>query len=190
MTEQTTDTERQLSELWARIANLEAQCDEAWADLADRESVLLDALDSSGDYLAEISALRDECDELRAKVARVEALARNARARMDVPELRGIRRMLVDLEALESALDMEAALAGGDDRESPSYHDLHITTAEIPRASIFNLPYGYEATCNRVGGWCLWRDKRLVAGEYGDDGLRLDVGGSIIVDSLGGGDRG
>ena len=31
--------------------------------------------------------------------------------------------------------------------------DLHITTAQIPRTSIFNLPYGLQVTCNRVAGW-------------------------------------
>jgi hypothetical protein len=68
---------------------------------------------------------------------------------------------------------------------APSYHDLHITTAEIPRTSIFNLPYGYEVSCNRVGGWCLWRvgHEKVLAGEY-DSGLRLDVAGHVIVDSL------
>lgn len=64
-----------------------------------------------------------------------------------------------------------------------SYHDLHITTAKIRRTSIFNLPYGYEVTCTRVGGWRLWHDGDLIAGEY-DSGLILDVAGSVIVDSL------
>lgn len=77
--------------------------------------------------------------------------------------------------------------------ETPSYHDLHITTAQIPRTSIFNLPYGLEVSCNRVGGWCLWqvdsdsphyRRDTLLAGEYDSKGLRLDVGGVVIVDSL------
>jgi len=66
-----------------------------------------------------------------------------------------------------------------------SYHDLHITTADISRRSIFDMPYGYEVTCTRVGGWKLWRGKEFVAGEYGGmDGLRLDVDGHVIVDSL------
>lgn len=65
----------------------------------------------------------------------------------------------------------------------PSYHDLHVTTAKIPRTSIFNLPYGYEVSCNRVGGWCLWFKDQQVGGEYGG-GLRLDVGGRVICDSL------
>ena len=83
-----------------------------------------------------------------------------------------------------------------DDR--PSYHDLHITTAQIPRTSIFNLPYGLQVTCNRTCGWELWdmnqvqRPKGLpasrgvqIAGEYGSDGewLVLDVAGHVIVDS-------
>ncbi len=64
-----------------------------------------------------------------------------------------------------------------------SYHDLYITTADIPRTSIFNLRYGYEISCNRVGGWCLWLDNKPVASEYGN-GLRLDVAGHVICDSL------
>lgn len=66
---------------------------------------------------------------------------------------------------------------------APSYHDLHITTASIPRTSIFNLAYGYEVSCNRVGGWCLWFNDERVAGEY-DEGLRIDVAGHVICDSL------
>lgn len=70
-----------------------------------------------------------------------------------------------------------------DQTEAPSYHDLHVTTAEIPRTSIFNLPYGYEISCNRVGGWSLWLNGQQVGGEYGD-GLRIDVAGHVICDSL------
>ena len=75
---------------------------------------------------------------------------------------------------------------------SPSYHDLHITTAGIPRARIFDLSYGLEVTCNRVIGWRLYRmgetrhdEPELVAGEYDgpDHWLVLDVDGHVIVDS-------
>lgn len=73
----------------------------------------------------------------------------------------------------------------------PSYHDLHITTAEIPRTSIFNLSYGLQVNCTRVTGWQLWDtatrldDWRLLAGEYEGPGkwLVLDVDGHVIVDS-------
>lgn len=70
--------------------------------------------------------------------------------------------------------------------DKPSYHDLHITTAKIPRTSIFNLPYGLLVTCARTGGWELWETKPdlLLAGEFHDEGLRLDVGDHVIVDSL------
>ena len=67
---------------------------------------------------------------------------------------------------------------------APSYHDLHITTDTYSRTSIFNMPYGYEVTCTRVGGWGLWHDGTQVAGEYEARGLRLDVAGVVIVDSL------
>jgi hypothetical protein len=73
-----------------------------------------------------------------------------------------------------------------------SYHDLHITTAEIPRTSIFNLPYGLEVVCNRVTGWYLTRldgcspgARWVLAGEYDgpDKWLVLDVAGHVILDS-------
>lgn len=81
--------------------------------------------------------------------------------------------------------------------DSPSYHDLHITTAQIPRTSIFNLPYGLQVMCTRTSGWELWDMNQvqhakglppsrgvLVAGEYGGVGkwLVLDVAGHVIVD--------
>lgn len=82
---------------------------------------------------------------------------------------------------------------------APSYHDLYVTTAEIPRTRIFDLPFGVEVSCNRVGGWCLWdtsqdrpsasdpwavyQTPKLLAGEYGDKWLVLDVAGHVIVNS-------
>jgi hypothetical protein len=73
----------------------------------------------------------------------------------------------------------------------PSYHDLHITTAEIDRASIFNLPYNLQVHCTRVGGWQVWHygyiggEVSLVAGEYEgpEKWLILDVAGHVICDS-------
>lgn len=65
-----------------------------------------------------------------------------------------------------------------------SYHDLHITTAFIPRTSIFNLPFNLMVTCTRLGGWELWESQVLLAGEYSQNGLILDVDGNVIVDSL------
>lgn len=81
---------------------------------------------------------------------------------------------------------------------TPSYHDLHITTEKMERISIFNLPFQYRVECCRVSGWQLLymrhhhsyipgEDKfEVVAGEYGGDGkgLRLDVSGYLICDSL------
>ena len=71
----------------------------------------------------------------------------------------------------------------------PSYHDLHITTATIPRTSILNLPFGLEVSCNRVSGWQLWRHgievEQLLAGEFDgpDQWLVLDIAGTVILDS-------
>jgi hypothetical protein len=75
----------------------------------------------------------------------------------------------------------------------PSYHDLFITTDKIKRTSIFNLPFGLEVACTKAAGWCLWRNAwagqpaEMLAGEYDDCGLRLDVAGHVIIDSLGDG---
>ena len=89
------------------------------------------------------------------------------------------------------------------ENEAPSYHDVHVTTARMKRTALSDLPFGYELTCNRVGGWTLWGpnqralDRRIgpfpepmpttgpvqIAGEYGK-GLRVDVGGVVICDSL------
>lgn len=70
----------------------------------------------------------------------------------------------------------------------PSYHDLHITTKDIPRTSIFNLPYNMAVICTRTGGWELWDgltdNANLIAAEYCGKGLKLDVDGVVIVDSF------
>jgi hypothetical protein len=73
---------------------------------------------------------------------------------------------------------------------APSYHDLYITTADLPRTSIFNLPFNVQVHCTRVGGWQVWHrpgdqgELVQLGGEYADNGLRLDVDGHIICDSL------
>lgn len=74
--------------------------------------------------------------------------------------------------------------------EPPSYHDLHITTEYIPRTSIFDLPYQYRVVCSRIAGWELHElpgngEWQISAGEYDSvNGLRLDVNGVVICDSL------
>jgi hypothetical protein len=78
------------------------------------------------------------------------------------------------------------------ERTGPSYHDLHVTTADIPRTSIFNLGYDLQVTCTHIAGWELWRttagsvrDWTLLAGEYAGPGkwLVLDVNGTAVLDS-------
>lgn len=72
----------------------------------------------------------------------------------------------------------------------PSYHDLYITTRDIPRTSLFDLPYGYSVHCSRTTGWELWKrtpgtmTQNVIAGEYQHRGLRLDVNGAVVCDSL------
>lgn len=70
-----------------------------------------------------------------------------------------------------------------------SYHNLHIQTTDIPRTSIFDLPFSLMITCTRAAGWELWQTNALmnfvvIAGEFAKHGLRLDVNGVVIVDSL------
>lgn len=71
-----------------------------------------------------------------------------------------------------------------------SYHDLFITTSNIPRTPIFDLPMNLMLICTRSGGWELWEnpftDGKVIASEFADlgAGLRLDVRGHVIVDSL------
>ena len=65
-----------------------------------------------------------------------------------------------------------------------SYNDVHVTTRSIPRTAISKLPYEYELTCHRCTGWALCRDDEIIAGEYGETGLCVDIDGVIIVNSL------
>jgi hypothetical protein len=72
---------------------------------------------------------------------------------------------------------------------APTYHDLYVTTADIKRARIFDLPYGLDVRCCRVAGWQLWNmntpEPVCLAGEFdgADKWLVLDVAGHVIVDS-------
>lgn len=71
-------------------------------------------------------------------------------------------------------------------REAPSYHDLHVRAAPLSggRKPLSSLPFGYQVTCTRVGGWELWLHDMLIASEYGGrhKWLVLDVGGHVICD--------
>ena len=72
----------------------------------------------------------------------------------------------------------------------PTYHDLHVTTARIARISIFDLPFGYEVRCNRLAGWELvLNNERVIAGEYDENWLVLDIGGYVICDGRARGDE-
>ena len=66
-----------------------------------------------------------------------------------------------------------------------SYHGLYITTEEIQRTSIFNLPFNLAIICTRTAGWELrdMKADKAIAGEYSDCWLVLDVDGHIILDS-------
>lgn len=69
--------------------------------------------------------------------------------------------------------------------EPLTYQHLNITTREIERTALFNLPHEYHVTCTRTDGWQLWHNHLIMAGEYNEtNGLRLDVEGFVICDSL------
>ena len=72
-----------------------------------------------------------------------------------------------------------------------SYHDVvaFIVQEDGTESSIrISDWYGYELTCNRVGGWCLWKHKivdgdknELVAGEFDYPKLRIEIGGIEVL---------
>ena len=70
-----------------------------------------------------------------------------------------------------------------------SYHDLYVTTANMKRTRLFNMPLNATVICTRTGGWELWNglgsDAKQIAGEYAgkDKWLRLDVCGRVIAQS-------
>lgn len=70
-----------------------------------------------------------------------------------------------------------------------SYHDLYITTNEIPRTSISDLPFGVEVSCDRTTGWVVYykqfkKEPVCMGSEFDEENwLVLDVKGTIIVDS-------
>lgn len=69
--------------------------------------------------------------------------------------------------------------------EPNTYQHLFVTTREIPRVALFTLPFNYTVSCTRNGGWELYRDCVVIAAEYHEtEGLKLDVKGFIICDSL------
>lgn len=89
----------------------------------------------------------------------------------------------------EAAKPKEPAVQVWPPQTSPSYHDVHIQTKQIPRKSIFDLPFNVMLTCTRLGGWELWEAGKLLAGEYDPPNaplgcLRVDVAGHVIVDSI------
>jgi hypothetical protein len=72
-----------------------------------------------------------------------------------------------------------------------SYHDLYITTKDISRTRLFNLPFSLMVICTRAGGWELWdmrggfESSELLAGEYAgaDKWLVLEENEHVILDS-------
>ena len=65
-----------------------------------------------------------------------------------------------------------------------SYHDV-VIIIDGKRYDLFNLPYGYQITCTRVGGWELWykefdMEYKQVGGEYDSKSFQIEVAGKII----------
>ena len=71
-----------------------------------------------------------------------------------------------------------------------NFRDLYITTKDISRTAICDLPFSLEVVCTRVAGWQLWNyhhkygQHYIVAGEFEKEGLILDINVEVIVDSL------
>lgn len=70
-----------------------------------------------------------------------------------------------------------------------SYHDLYVTVEGQERVRFSDLNFGHMLICTRVGAWELWHKsdegkETLVAGEFDTTGLRLDVNGHDIINSL------
>lgn len=73
----------------------------------------------------------------------------------------------------------------------PSYHDFHITLEDMERSSITSLPFNVYVMCTRVGGWEIWHrpdgpkaEAALLAGEFDEKKVRLDIAGTVIFDNL------
>lgn len=49
--------------------------------------------------------------------------------------------------------------------DSPSYHDIEVEFSG-KRFRLFNADYMWNLTCTRTGGFELWYDSRLIAGEF------------------------
>ncbi len=75
-----------------------------------------------------------------------------------------------------------------------SYHGIYITTVDMPRTSLFDMPYGYELVISRVCGCVLYyrqgtRDEepRVVASEFplsDKGGIKVEYGKEVLCNSL------
>lgn len=67
-----------------------------------------------------------------------------------------------------------------------NYHDVYVQWGSGPEVCMFDK-YFIELTCNRVGGWCLWRTDtephQMLGGEYDDKPLKIRVGDRVILDT-------
>lgn len=68
-----------------------------------------------------------------------------------------------------------------------SYHDVKVIVNGVEYV-IFNN-YGIELTCNKVGGWSLWKTAtdsknwQLIGGEYNNDDFKIVVGEHVIFET-------
>jgi hypothetical protein len=60
-----------------------------------------------------------------------------------------------------------------------TYHDIELEFGSV-KQKIFDLPHNLKLTCTRVGGWELWQQDRVIAGEYNDIALKIYVAGILI----------
>lgn len=65
-----------------------------------------------------------------------------------------------------------------------SYHET-IVEIDGERYELFNLPFEYELTCTRVGGWQLWKSKELIGGEFGSgEAFKIYFGDTLVFEAV------
>lgn len=67
-------------------------------------------------------------------------------------------------------------------------YNVYITLDELPRQRLSDFP-NFRLAYTHDAGWALWRKNQRgpdvqIAGQFNHAGMRVDVGGNIIVDSL------
>ena len=66
--------------------------------------------------------------------------------------------------------------------------ELYIETSNLERTKVSELEFPYALVYTSLGGWELWGglspDSPLIAGERHTNGIKLDVDGTVLVNTL------